>query len=63
MVAFTMDRARPIQPAMLEYYFGLELDQGATTAKIKKVYRRLALLHHSDKKSPGKSIDAHRHQR
>ncbi|KAJ9150140.1 hypothetical protein NKR19_g5365 [Coniochaeta hoffmannii] len=47
-----------MQPPEPDYYAGLELSQPATQTEIKKAYRRLAIIHHPDKKAPGQDIDA-----
>ena len=39
------------EPAELDLYDILELDQCATTAEINRSYRKLALLYHPDKAS------------
>jgi len=53
-----MPTSKPTEPETRDHYFELGLDEYATTAEIKKAFKRLALLHHPDKKAPGQTIDA-----
>ncbi|KAI4618144.1 uncharacterized protein J4E87_008154 [Alternaria ethzedia] len=53
-----MLNSKPVEPEERDHYFDLGLDEYATTAEIKKAFKRLALLYHPDKKAPGKTIDA-----
>ena len=48
----------PVKPETPDHYFDLGVSQEARRAEIKKVFHSLALLHHPDKKAPGKIIDA-----
>ncbi|KAL1800958.1 hypothetical protein ACET3X_001300 [Alternaria dauci] len=49
---------KPTEPEIPDHYFDLGVDQYATAADLKKAFRVLALLHHPDKKAPGRTIDA-----
>ncbi|KAH6872197.1 hypothetical protein BKA58DRAFT_468020 [Alternaria rosae] len=53
-----MLNSKPVEPETRDHYFGLGLDDWATTTEIKKAFKRLALLYHPDKKAPGQTIDA-----
>ncbi|KAI4686768.1 hypothetical protein J4E81_008429 [Alternaria sp. BMP 2799] len=53
-----MPNYKPVPPQTPDHYFDLGLPQSATGADIKKAFRKLALLHHPDKKAPGESEDA-----
>jgi len=53
-----MPTCKPTEPETRDHYFDLGLDEYATTAEIKRAFKRLALLYHPDKKAPGKTIDA-----
>ncbi|KAI4647630.1 uncharacterized protein J4E78_008946 [Alternaria triticimaculans] len=53
-----MPNYKPIPPQTPDHYFNLGLPQSATAAEIKKAFRKLALLHHPDKKAPCESEDA-----
>lgn len=41
-----------------DYYLDLGISQSASASEVKKAYRRLAIIHHPDKKAPGENIDA-----
>jgi len=53
-----MPYEEPEEPKTPNHYLNLGLTKDATSADIKKAFRKLALLHHPDKKAPGESRDA-----
>lgn len=48
----------PTKPKLPDAYFDLGVSSAASSAEIKSAYRRLAFIHHPDKKAPGETIDA-----
>jgi DnaJ-class molecular chaperone len=53
-----MAATEPIQPQQQDHYFSLGVASTASAVEIKSAYKRLALIHHPDKKAPGANIDA-----